>query len=95
MCRSRTSGWSRRAVDLATAAALPYEEGRYLRILKPFVKRDGAETALAHWAEFLKVGRHFDDGGRFLNPSGPTTLLRPERFRDTYADWKPSTRGAA
>ena len=87
--------WTRQAVDCARAHALQYQPGRITRILKPFVDRDGPVVALAHWAEFLTAGRHYDRDMKFLQQPGPMTLLSPERFRDTYADWAPSTRRAS
>jgi hypothetical protein len=87
-----SGSWSAAAVDCIRAAALPYQIGRVLRILRPFVDRDGPDVALAHFREFCKVGRHFDDKGEYLETPGPMTLLRPERFRDSYDEWKPSER---
>jgi len=92
---AESAGWSTRAVALARAVALPYAPGRCTRILKPFVERDGADVALGHWQVFLESGRHFDPQGKYLPSPGPMTLLRPERFRDSYADWKPSPRSSA
>jgi uncharacterized protein YdaU (DUF1376 family) len=88
------TAWSRHAVDLARAVPLGYDPGRYLGILKRFVERDGPDVALAHWREYLAVGRHFADDGTFLEGERPITCLRPERFRDSYVEWAPSTRPA-
>lgn len=81
--------WSKRAVELATAVPLGMAPGRYLRILKRFVDRDGPDTVLAHWKTYLDTGRHFLDDGSWTEHLRPISSLTPERFRDSYDEWAP------
>jgi uncharacterized protein YdaU (DUF1376 family) len=81
--------WTQRAIAVYQEfVPHPCSPGRILRVLKPFVERDGAEVVLAKWREYCRNGRHYGlDGTRWTEPPLPVSKQSPERFRDTYAEW--------
>jgi hypothetical protein len=81
--------WTQRAIAVYQEfVPHPCSPGRILRVLKPFVERDGAEVVLAKWREYCRNGRHYGlDGTRWTEPPLPVSKQSPERFRDTYEHW--------